>query len=169
MNRTKKTVVISLLISQALILSIIESWIPVLVPGVKLGLANIITLIVIVFFGYKEALTVVIIKSLLISMLGGRGIETFLFSVTGGILSALVMAGLYNVKKDLFSIIGISVTGAVVHNLGQVFIASIVIRDIAIFTLLPVILTMGCAMGFIVGLAASFLEKTFRKINIFGL
>jgi len=72
-NRVKKTVLLGLFVSQALILSIVESWIPIPspVPGVKLGLANIITVITIIFFGFREAVSVVIARCVLSSIFGG--------------------------------------------------------------------------------------------------
>ncbi|MDQ2087147.1 Gx transporter family protein [Herbivorax sp. ANBcel31] len=169
MNKTKKLVLISLLISQALILSIIESWIPVPVPvpGVKLGLANIITVVVIIFFSFKEALTVVMIRTMIISILGGGGLIVFLFSSVGGILSAIVMAGLYKVKGDIFSIIGISIAGAAAHNIGQVLVATFLMRDIAVITILPLILVFGSVMGVLIGIVSSFLERKLRKAKIF--
>ena len=94
MNKTKKLVLLSLFISQALVLSIIESWIPfpMVVPGVKLGLANIITLIVIIFFNFKEALIVVIIRTMLSSIFGGGGFVVFLFRKSKTNLNRLVCA-----------------------------------------------------------------------------
>lgn len=171
MNKTKRLVLISLFISQALVLSIIESWIPIPipVPGVKLGLANIITLIVIIFFGFKEALTVVIIRTMLASIFGGGGLIVFLFSSAGGILSTIVMASLYKIKYDIFSIVGISVAGAAAHNIGQVLVATLLMKDVTVITILPLILVFGSLMGVLVGIASNFLEKKLRKSKIFDM
>ncbi|AUG57344.1 Gx transporter family protein [Acetivibrio saccincola] len=166
MNKTKKLVLLSLFISQALVLSIIESWIPfpMVVPGVKLGLANIITLIVIIFFNFKEALIVVIIRTMLSSIFGGGGFVVFLFSCAGGVLSTIVMAGLYKIKNNFFSIVGISVAGAAAHNTGQVLVAALLMKDIVVITLLPVILTLGSAMGVLVGIISTFLTDRLKNI-----
>ncbi len=171
MNKTKKLVLISLFISQALVLSIIESWIsiPIPVPGVKLGLANIITLIVIIFFSFKEALIVVIIRTMLASIFGGGGLIVFLFSCAGGVLSTAVMAGLYKVKYDIFSIVGISVAGAAAHNIGQVLVAAFLMKDIAVITLLPLILILGSLMGILVGIISNFLEDKLNRSKIFDV
>lgn len=171
MNKTKKLVLISLFISQALVLSIIESWItlPIPVPGVKLGLANIITLIVIIFFSFKEALIVVIIRTMLASIFGGGGLIVFLFSCAGGVLSTAVMAGLYKVKYDIFSIVGISVAGAAAHNIGQVLVAAFLMKDIAVITLLPLILILGSLMGILVGIISNFLEDKLNRAKIFDV
>jgi heptaprenyl diphosphate synthase len=164
-NNTKRIVLLSLLVAQALVLSIIESWIPVPVPvpGVKLGLANIITLIVIIFYGMKDALVVVLLRCILSSIFGG-GITGFLFSMAGGILSTVVMYILYRKCSKVFSIIGISIAGAVSHNIGQIVIASFVMKDMAIYTILPVLLISGVVMGLFVGLSSSFLERALRRV-----
>ncbi|HHY78606.1 MAG TPA: Gx transporter family protein, partial [Clostridiales bacterium] len=96
MTRVRKMVLLSILISQALVLHVIERAIPVPVPvpGVKLGLANIISLITIILFGYKEAVVVVTIRTLLGSLFGG-GLSSFMYSLAGGLLSTSVMALMY--------------------------------------------------------------------------
>ncbi|WP_026073997.1 Gx transporter family protein [Acetivibrio cellulolyticus] len=167
-NNTKRIVILGLMVAQALVLSIIESWIPVLVPvpGVKLGLANIITLVVIIFFDLKDALAVVLLRCVLSSIFGG-GLTGFLFSIAGGLLSAIVMYFLYKRGSKVFSIIGISIAGAVCHNLGQVVIASFVMKDIVVYTILPVLLISGVIMGLFVGLCSNFLEKALRNTKIF--
>ncbi|HOM01709.1 MAG TPA: Gx transporter family protein [Acetivibrio sp.] len=169
MNNVKKTILLGLFVSQALILSIVESWIPVPapVPGVKLGLANIITVITIIFFGFREALAVVFVRCVLSSIFGGGGWMLFLFSVTGGILSAAVMSLLYKSGRDKFSITGISIAGAISHNIGQILVAAFFMKDLAVAVVLPVLLISGCIMGFFVGLVSSFLEGALRKTRIF--
>ncbi|GAE86833.1 Gx transporter family protein [Acetivibrio straminisolvens] len=169
MNNVKKTVLLGLFVSQALILSLIESWIsiPTPVPGVKLGLANIITVIAIIFFGFREAVSVVIVRCVLSSIFGGGGWMLFLFSVTGGVLSAVVMSVLFKSGNNKFSITGISIAGAISHNIGQILIAALLMKDLAVAVVLPVLLISGCIMGFFVGLVSSFLENALRKTKIF--
>jgi heptaprenyl diphosphate synthase len=168
LNKTKRIVILSLMVAQALVLSLIESWIPLPspVPGVKLGLANIITVTVIIFYGFKDALSVVLVRCILSSIFGG-GFTGFFFSMAGGILSTIVMYVLYSRCSKVFSIIGISIAGAVAHNIGQTIIASFVMKDVAIFMILPVLLISGVVMGFFVGLCSSFLERTLRNSKIF--
>jgi heptaprenyl diphosphate synthase len=168
LNKTKRIVILSLMVAQALVLSLIESWIPLPspVPGVKLGLANIITVTVIIFYGFKDALSVVLVRCILSSIFGG-GFTGFFFSMAGGILSTIVMYVLYSRGSKVFSIIGISIAGAVAHNIGQTIIASFVMKDVAIFMILPVLLISGVVMGFFVGLCSSFLERTLRNSKIF--
>lgn len=169
MMNTRKMVLLGLFVAQALILSIVESWIPVPVgiPGIKLGLANIITLIVIIFFDFKDTLFVVSIRCLLASIFGG-GFIVFLFSVAGGILSSVVMAFLYKKMSKYFSIIGISIAGAVFHNFGQITVASITMRDLSVVTYLPILLISGIIMGCFIGLCTTFLTRALEKTRIFN-
>jgi heptaprenyl diphosphate synthase len=168
MKSTKKLVILAILISQALILSIVESWIPMPfpVPGVKLGLANIVTMIVIAFFGLGEAVTVVFLRTLLASFFGG-GPTIFLFSLSGGLLSAMVMFFLYKKMSKVMSIIGISIAGAVAHNIGQITVAMILMKDASVLAYLPVLLVSSVITGIFVGMASSFLEKALKKSRVF--
>jgi len=157
----------ALMVAQALVLSIVESWIPVPVniPGVKLGLANIVTLTVIIFFSFKEALTVVFIRVLLSSMFGG-GPVIFLFSIAGGVLSTVVMAILYKKASKVLSIVGISIAGAIFHNIGQLIMACIVMKELSVLAYLPVLLISGIIMGCFVGIATHFFSKALIKAKI---
>lgn len=167
MKGTKKLVVLALFVSQALVLSIIETFIPIPVgiPGIKLGLANIITMILIMHFGLKETLTVVIIRCLLSSVFGG-GLVIFLFSVAGGILSASVMYFLYKKMSGVFSVVGISISGAVAHNIGQVLVAVLILQTFSVLTYLPVLMVSGIIMGCFVGFCSMFLSRFIKKTNI---
>lgn len=169
MKNTKKMVILSVLVSQALVLYIIERMIPVPVPfpGVKLGLANIISLFTIIIFGWKEALLVVFLRTLLGSFFGG-GISAFAYSIAGGVLSTLAMAILYRYFKGIFSIVAISVVGAVFHNIGQILIASIVVSTANLFFYLPILLISGVITGIFIGLTVQYTMKplsTILKLN----
>lgn len=157
------------MISQALVLSIVESWIPipVPVPGIKLGLANIVTMVAIAFMGTGSAVIVVVLRSLLSSMFSG-GFTVFLFSIAGGLLSAAIMSVLYKRFSRIFSVVGISIVGAISHNIGQIVIASLVMKDFAVFGYLPILFVSGIIMGCFVGLCGSFLINALQKTNIFG-
>ncbi|NLP15227.1 MAG: Gx transporter family protein [Clostridium sp.] len=169
MSSVKKTVLLGLLISQALVLSIIESWIqiPVPVPGVKLGLANIITVVVIVYFGFREALTVVVVRCVLTSFFGGGGWMFFFFSAAGGILSTMIMSILYKTGRNKFSLTGISIAGAITHNIGQLLVAVFFMRDLAVAVYLPVLLVSGCIMGFFVGFVSNLLVNALKKTKMY--
>ncbi len=168
MGKTKKIVVLALLTAQALVLSIVENRIPlpVTLPGIKLGLANIIVLTTIVFFDLKDVLLIVFLRTILSSLFTG-GFTGFLFSISGGILSSLVMNFLYKKMFKVFSIMGISIAGAVMHNLGQLLMASIVMKDFSVMMYLPMLLLSAVIMGSFTGLCANYLIKALRKARIF--
>lgn len=168
MTKTKKMVLLSLFVAGAIVLSIIESIFPVPVPvyGVKLGLANIITIVVLYFFGAKEALSVVCIRVLLSSIYGG-GFVVFLFSVTGGILSTIVMWLLMKVLADKVSLVSISIVGSIVHNIGQLTVAGFVLNDFAVMSYLPVLMVSGVIMGVFTGFISSFLIVSLKKTKLF--
>lgn len=170
MSNTKKMVLLSLFTAGAIVLSIIESAFPVPLPvyGVKLGLANIITLVVLYFFGIREALTVVCVRVLLTSIFGG-GFVVFLFSITGGILSTLIMGLLLKYLAGKLSLWTISVSGSITHNMGQLMVAAIVMQDFAVMGYLPVLLVSGVIMGIFIGIVSHFLINTLKNINVFNM
>lgn len=157
MKKTRKLTLLGLLISQALVLHYIEGFIPVLAPGAKLGLANIITMITLVLFGFKEAMAIVIIRSVLSPLLGGS-ITGILYSLSGGLLSGIVMALLYINLRDYFSFMGISTAGAVFHNIGQLLAASWIFNTIGIlYTYLPILMIAAIATGYFNGLISRYI------------
>lgn len=164
MTNFKKTVLLSLLISQSLILSIIELAIPIPVPipGVKLGLSNIISLFTIITFGFKESLLVMFLRVILSSLITGN-MASFIYSLAGGILSILVMNFMYKFKSR-FSLISISVTGSVFHNIGQILIASIVINNLKMFYYLPFLMISGVITGIIIGFTTQFTIELLKRL-----
>lgn len=165
MTHTKKIMILSLLVSQALVLSMIERLIPnpVPIPGVKLGLANIISLFTIVTFGIKDTLIVLILRVLLASMFTG-GVSSFLYSISGGMLSTFVMWIMYHYFYDRFSFMSISILGAVFHNIAQLIIASIVIDDIRIFYYFPILIISAIITGILIGITAKYTIKPIKTI-----
>ncbi len=168
MKNTRKIVLLAILVAQALILSIIESALPIpqIAQGVKLGLANIVTMITIVLLGPREAFVVVAVRCLLASFFGGGPI-VFFFSISGGILSTVVMVILYKTMSRVLSIIGISIAGAVAHNIGQIIAAALVMRELAVAAYLPILLVSGIIMGCFVGICSNLLVKALRKTGLF--
>ncbi len=164
MSKTKKMALLSILISQALILNVIERAIPVPVPvpGVKLGLANVISLFTIIVFGVKETIIVVLLRTFLGSVFAG-GMSSFFYSLAGGLLSAVIMSYMYLNHKDTFSIPTISVVGAIFHNIGQISVASFVINNIRLFYYLPVLLISGVITGIIIGFTVQFSINPLKK------
>ncbi|OOM70727.1 heptaprenyl diphosphate synthase component I [Clostridium sp. BL-8] len=142
MTKTRKMVFLSLLVSQGLVLHIIESMIPVpfITPGAKLGLANIVTVVSLYLFGEIETFMVIIVRLLLSSVLGGS-ISSLLYSIAGALFSFIVMALIKRVGRDKVSIIGVSSAGAVFHNIGQITIAALIVQNVNVSLYIP-ILTM---------------------------
>ncbi len=149
----------------SLILSYVESLIPIQfgVPGIKLGLANLIVVIVLYMRGFQSALLICISRILLSGFLFGNMFAIF-YSLAGGILSLLIMNFLK--KKKCFSIIGISIAGGVAHNLGQLFVAMLVVESYKVGFYFPVLMFAGMLTGaFIGGLSAEIIKRV-RKISM---
>jgi len=165
MTKSKKITLLGLLIAQALALHIIERFIPVPIPilGVKLGLANIITLFTIIILGFKEAVLVVIVRTFLGSLFAG-GPSSFLFSIIGGLFSTVVMSISYKWFYRFFSIPTISITGAVAHNIGQIAVASFIVSNLNLFYYLPALIISGVITGLFIGLAVQFAIKPLKTI-----
>ncbi len=165
MSRTKKMVLLGILVSQALILHIIERMIPVPipVPGIKLGLANAISLVTIILFGPKEALAVVAMRTFLGSVFGG-GVASFMYSFIGGFISTMAMAVMYKKFRNLFSLPVISVVGAVFHNIGQILVASLIVQNAKLFYYLPLLLISAVITGLFIGFAVKYTLRPMRHI-----
>lgn len=159
MIRTRKVVVIGLLVGLGLIMHFIETMLPLtaIVPGAKLGLANIVSLIGIVLFGFSGGLQIVLLRIIIGSLLAGTFMTiNFYLSFSGGLFSFFVMYMVYEFLREKFSLIGVSVIGAVAHNIGQIVIAYIVIENSAIFYYLPFLTLLAVPTGISVGLVSFF-------------
>ncbi|MTI66702.1 MAG: Gx transporter family protein [Firmicutes bacterium] len=163
----KKLIFLALLVAIGLVLSIVESFIPIpfVVPGVKLGLANIIGLVSLVIFGYKEALIVVILRSLTFALSTGNFSGLF-YSLSGAILSVTVMFIVYKFLSRYFSLIGVSIFGAISHSFAQIAVASLIIENIRIFSYLPIMMLMSLFSGYFVGLSSIYLTKNLKNKNM---
>ena len=126
------------------------------IPGIKLGLANIVALVLLYKNGFLPALAVSVSRVLLIGILFGNVMSVF-YSLAGGVLSLIVM---YLVKKiPYFSTVGVSVAGAAAHNIGQLAGALVVIGMKAVMFYLPFLLIAAVITGFLIGLGAGYLIK----------
>ena len=155
---TKKITYLSLLTAIAIILGYIESLIPFSfsIPGSKIGLANIISIITLFYYGFKESLIVSLLRCLIIAITF-TNLYMFIYSISGAILSIFTMYLLKQTKS--FSIIIISITGAISHNLGQLIIA-IIFLGFNIIYYLPYLIIIACITGTLMGLIAiSLIQK----------
>lgn len=147
----------------ALIFSYVESLIPIQfgIPGVKLGLANLIIVIALYKMRLSEVFLLSIVRILLSGFLFGNYFS-ILYSLAGGLLSLAVMALLK--KAGDFSVMGISMAGGVSHNVGQLVVAMLVVETFSVGYYLPVLLVAGLVTGFLIGVAAGEMLK--RLVNI---
>lgn len=167
---TKKIAISGILISMALVLSFIEGLFPLNfgIPGIKLGLANVVTLAAMFILGPVYALAVQAGRIVLASLMFGN-MAGLIYSLSGGLLSLLVMLILYKIKRPLFGIIAISICGAVFHNIGQITAAAVVVQDLRIAFYLPVLMLSGIAAGIFVGFAGKYLVSGLLRTNLMDL
>ncbi|HOQ10671.1 MAG TPA: Gx transporter family protein [Syntrophomonadaceae bacterium] len=164
---TKRLAVIAMLVAQAAVLHYLESLIPnpVPVPGVKLGLANIITLIALVIFDFRTALEIAIMRTILGSLLAGTLFGMgFFMSFSGAVTSTVVMALILR-SFNMLSMVGISILGAIAHNVGQLIMATLVLHFPGIFFYLPAMLLFSIPTGILTGLLTNELVKYIRATN----
>lgn len=164
---TKKMVLMSIFISQALILHFIEKMIPINfgMIGAKLGLANIISVAILYLWGSKEAFTVLIIRCAMGSLMFGGSVMAFLYSVSGGIFSLIAMIAFKTAFEEHVSEIGISISGSIFHNIGQILVAIILIGDIRISLYLPALLTSSLITGLFVGMCSKIIITQGKKLQ----
>ena len=168
MFSTRRLVYLSLLLAMATALHVLEGLFPIPLPfpGVKLGLANIITLLILYLYDLRAGLTVAIARVFLGSLLGGTFLSPgFLLALTGAVISTLLMALLVK-KTDCFSPLGISLAGAVGHNLGQLVMAALLLQNRAIFFYFPVLLLAAIPTGLVTGYI---LQKLLERLEKTGL
>ncbi|MBR1797052.1 MAG: Gx transporter family protein [Clostridiales bacterium] len=161
---TEKLAVTSMMIALSFAFGFLENLIPLSVgiPGVKLGLANIPVMITLYMFGTVYAIPVLIVRIVLAAATFGNA-SSFVFSLTGGILSFIVMCIL---KRTGFSITGVSMGGAVTHNMGQLAAAAIVTGTNGLIYYLPVLLISGLVAGAINGmLTGAIISRISTKTN----
>lgn len=169
-SKTKKMVILSLLTTIALTIFMIESYLPPLlpIPGIKLGLSNIVTLLVILLWGFKEGALLSFMRITLGSIFAGQ-MMSFIYSLSGGILCLLAMCTFKRIffKEDMIWII--SVIGAIFHNIGQILAACVFLSNLSLLMYFPVLLISGIVTGFFTGVAVQYLVRKNKIIkNLFN-
>lgn len=159
----KRLAVLGMLLAFALILSYVESLfpIPVGIPGIKLGLPNLAIVIVLCFFGSREALIVNIMRVLLAGFMFGS-LFSIMYSMAGGLLSLFIMAVLMRTKA--FGTMGISIAGGFSHNVGQLLMAGVALQTTSVFYYFPILAIGGVITGALIGIAAHTFMPAARKI-----
>lgn len=171
--KTRRIVIIALLVGLGLILHLVENMLPLtyIIPGAKLGLANLVNLLGLILFGFFAGLQILLLRIFLGSLLAGTFMTiNFYLSLSGGLLGYLIMGLFFYYFKDKFSIIGLSLLGAVFHNVGQIVTAFFIISNDAIFYYLPYLILLALPTGFGVGLIVIFtynyLPTELKRIDI---
>ena len=150
-SKARRVALYGMLTALAFILSYVESLVPVTlgIPGVKLGLANLVVLIALYTLDLKGAFVISVIRIVLSGLTFG-GLFSMLYSLAGGLLSFAVMAILS--RKKLLGTVGVSVCGGVAHNIGQLLVAMAVLETESVWYYFPVLLISGSVAGVLIGL-----------------
>ena len=159
--KVQKMALLGVLTAGAIVIAILESFIPsVGIPGVKIGLANIVILIILYELGIVEAIIVNLLRVLVVGLVRGTFLSMgFLMSITGAVMSLGIMILFYLLIKK-FSIIGVSVIGSLFHITGQLLIAMLFLGTGYIFLYLPIIAISAIITGVFVGIVAQLIIKT---------
>lgn len=168
-NRLQKLIYISLLVAQGVVIGLLENMIPypfAFAPGAKLGLANLITIISIFTMRKRESFLLVWMRLILTTLLGGT-LSTFLYSMSGAMLSYVGMLLMKQLGPKRVSIIGISAVGGFLHNVGQLLTASVIAQTWTVMMYLPILAFLGILSGVAIGIAANYLMKHVRTIKKF--
>ncbi len=160
---TRKIAYMGMFIAVAMVFSYVESLIPVniAVPGVKLGLANLVTIVVMFKMDVRSAWVISLIRVVLSALLFGN-LSIMVYSLTGAVLSLLVMT--LCMKLKIFGLLGTSILGAVSHNAGQIIMAAILMKSGNIMLYIPVLCISGTIAGICIGLAGAALVRNLPKL-----
>lgn len=168
-TQTKKYIYIALLCAQGIIIGLVERMIPFpfsFAPGAKLGLANLITIVSIFTMSKRDSFTLLWMRLIITALLGGT-LSTFMYSAGGSLLSYLGMLGLKQLGPKRVSMIGISAVGGLLHNTGQLIVASMIAQSWVVMLYLPVLSFIGILAGTAVGIAANFLFLHIKTLSNF--
>ena len=160
--KNKKIAYLGMLIALAFIFSYIETLIPFTfaVPGIKLGLANIVVMVGLYLLGEKDAFLLSVVRIVLVGFTFGN-LSMMMYSLGGGMLSYLVMV--IAKRTGLFSMKGVSILGGVFHNVGQIMVAMVVLETKQLIYYLPPLMVAGTVTGFFVGLLGTMITERIKK------
>ena len=154
-----------MLVALAMVLGFVETLIPINlgIPGMKLGLANIVVVIALFLFDIKTAVVVSILRIILIAMTFGN-MSMMFYSIAGASLSLLSMIAISKIKS--FSLISVSIVGGIMHNVGQIICAAFVVRTNGVFIYLPVLMIAGLVSGALIGIVAGLISVRLTNVKI---
>lgn len=161
---TQRLTRLALLTAVALALGWAESFIPSPMPGIKLGLSNTVLLYALYLLDVKSAVLLMGLKVLL-SALTYAGINAMFYSLGGGIVSLLMMVLVKTLSRDSVSLVGVSIIGAVFHNVGQLLIVAAIASWRSAVVLAPVLLIAGAVMGLVTGFVGKYAINALKKIE----
>ena len=164
----EKMMLVILIGALAIVLGIIESMIPIKlpIPGMKLGLANIMIVIGLYYLDVKDMFFVIMLKTFLTTLLLGT-FSMFAYGFVGALLSYICMVSAFKVLKEKISLIGISMIGGVMHNIGQIIVAIILIKTKAIAYYMMFLLPIGLLTGVVIGLVAKLVMSRLNEFQLF--
>ena len=163
--KSKRVAILGLLVALAMVLSYVESLVPVFiaVPGVKLGLTNLVVIIAFQVLTAKDAFFINVVRIFLVAFTFGN-FFSLMYSLAGGLLSYLVMYLLLRSKK--FSIVGVSTAGGVAHNFGQILVAMFVLNTSQLIYYFPGLCISGVAAGVVIGLLGGEIARRLPKVSV---
>lgn len=156
-----QTIFLGILCAEGIILGIIEQSLPPILAfasGAKIGLTNIITMIALLILPFNDCIMLTFLRVTLTALISGN-VSTFIYAISGAFLSLIMMKLFMLLYPNLISIIGISIIGGTVHNLGQLLVASLIAQSWYVMLYLPILTIMGILAGIIVGITSSYLLK----------
>lgn len=164
----RRYIYIAILCAQGVIIGLIERSIPspfVFAPGAKIGLTNIITLLSIYTLSFTDAFFLVIIRLFLTTLIGGT-VSTLMYAFAGAMLSFFSMYILKAINFKNVSFIGISAVGGLMHNVGQLIVASLIAQSFSVMLYLPVLSLMGILAGIAVGIIVNYLLRHVKALQM---
>ncbi len=165
MEKLKKLILLALFAALSIVLSLVESLLPPIyaaVPGIKIGLANIVNIFVLYKFSVKDTAAVTLVRVLTVAFLFGN-LMTLSYSIAGAVLSITVMALLK--KTDLFSTVGVSIAGGVTHNLGQIWVAIAITSTLEIGYYMIFLCISGVLSGTLIGMLGALVLKYTKNLK----
>lgn len=161
--KSKKVATYGLLVALAFILSYVERLIPIpfLIPGMKLGLANLVVITALYSLGSVQAFTIAIIRIVLFGLTFSNPF-TMMYSLSGGLLSCIIMIAMK--KSKIFSMVGISIVGGISHNIGQIILAILIVENINVAYYLPFLMLTGIVTGAMIGVLGTMILRRIKNI-----